>query len=116
MKTKLFVLTAPALLMFASAAYAQEPGIGLTGPVSNSVMFADHPERASMHDMGAEQSLLGGGGVTYGQGEQPLWEFGHPSEVKPLGDIAREFRQQKLTAKKAEIVFEKDGSTNNKAQ
>jgi hypothetical protein len=107
MKTKLFLLTIPALLMFASAAHAQT--IGGNGVFSNSVQISDHTERASMHDMGAEQSLVGGSGSSYAQGERPLWEFGHPSEIKPLGDIAREFRQQKLAAKKAEIILEKDG-------
>ena len=56
--------------------------------------------------------LVGGSpnAYTYAQGEQPLWEFGHPSEAKPLGDIAREIRAQKLTAKKADIIFEQEGS------
>lgn len=116
MKIKLFVLVVPALLMICSAAHAQIPGTGLTGPVGNSVMFADHPDQASMHDMGSERSLIGGGGSTYAQGERPLWEFGHPVEPKPLGDVAREFRQQKLTAKKAEFIFEKDGSADDKAR
>jgi hypothetical protein len=108
MKIKLFVLIIPALLIFGSVAHAQT--IGSNGLYDNSVMTADHVEHASMHDMGREQSLISGGGSTYAQGERPLWEFGHPVEPRPLGDVAREVRQQKLTAKKAEIVFEKDGS------
>jgi hypothetical protein len=114
MKTKLFILIIPALLMFASVSHAQT--IGGNGVFSNSVMTADHSEHASMQDMGREQSLLGGGGSSYGQGERPLWEFGHPSEPRPLGDIAREFRQQKLASKKAEIVFEQEGDKDDKAK
>jgi hypothetical protein len=114
MKTKLFVLIIPALLIFVSVSHAQS--IGGNAVYSNSVQIADHVERASMHDMGSEQSLIGGGGSTYAQGERPLWEFGHPTEPKPLGDIARELRQQKLTAKKAEIIFEQDGSKDDKAK
>jgi hypothetical protein len=111
MKTKLFVLIIPALLMFGSVAHAQ-----MTGVYDNTFTVTEHAEHASTHSMGTEQSLFGGGGSTYAQGERPLWEFGHPVEPKPLGDVAREFRQQKLTAKKAEIVFEKDGSTDDKAR
>jgi hypothetical protein len=114
MKTKLLLFIIPALLMFASISHAQT--IGGSGLYSNSLQISDHVQRASIHDMGSEQSLIGGGGFTYGQGEQPLWEFGHPTESKPLGDVAREFRQQKLAAKKAEIVMEKDGSDDDKAR
>ncbi len=31
-------------------------------------------------------------------------------EPTPLGDVARAYRREKLAAKKAEIVFEKQGS------
>lgn len=60
--------------------------------------------------MAREHSLVGGGTYSYAQGERPLWEFGPVSEPRPLGDIARELRKEKQSAKKAEIVFEKQGS------
>jgi hypothetical protein len=63
-----------------------------------------------MHAMATESPLVGGGSYTYAQGERPLWEFGPVSEPTPLGDVARAYRKEKLAAKKAEIVFEKQGS------
>jgi hypothetical protein len=112
MKIKFFVFVAPALLMFVMisgpAAHAQVGSIS-SQPVP--LEFAEHVEHATTHEMATERPIVGGGPntYTYAQGEQPLWEFGHPSETKPLGDIAREIRAQKLTAKKAEIIFEQDG-------
>ena len=62
--------------------------------------------------MATEHSLVGGGASTYSyaQGERPLWEFGEIKEQIPLGDVARSVRKEKLSAKKAEIIFEKQGS------
>ncbi len=76
------------------------------------IQMASHPAHANQHAMASEQSLVGGGPGTYSyaQGELPLWEFGPVSEPVPLGDIARAVRKEKLSAKKAEIVFEKQGS------
>lgn len=72
----------------------------------------DHPQHAALHEMATEQPLVGGSPstYTYAQGERPLWEFGPVSEPVPLGDVARAYRKEKLTAKKAEIIFEKQGS------
>lgn len=44
---------------------------------------------------------------TYARGERPLADFGmHPSEPEPLGDMARAFRAEHASAKKAAFVFE----------
>ena len=46
-------------------------------------------------------------------GERPLGDFvpAPPRQsTAPLGDVARLFRKEKLATKKAEIVFEKQGS------
>jgi hypothetical protein len=72
---------------------------------------ASHPEHAEAHALAAEHSLVGGGTYTYARGERPLWEFGSPlPEPTPLGDVARSYRKEKQSAKKAEIVLEKQGS------
>jgi len=72
---------------------------------------ASHPMHAEMHDMAPERALVGGGTYTYAQGERPLWEFGSPyPEPAPLGDVARAFRKEKMSAKKAEKILEKQGS------
>jgi hypothetical protein len=62
--------------------------------------------------MGTEHSLVGGASdaYSYGQGEQPLWQFGPVSVPTPLGDVARAYRKEKTAAKKAEFVYEKQGS------
>ena len=106
MKTTLFVL-----FILCSAA-----ALGQTAPVlvNNVQMLAvpEHPAHASQHEMATEQPLVGGAlnTYTYAQGERPLWEFGPVSEPVPLGDVARAYRKEKLTTKKAGFVFEKQGS------
>jgi len=106
MKTTLFVLfifCAGAALGQTATALSSQPQV---------VQVPEHPQHASLHELAAEQPLVGGlpTTYTYAQGERPLWEFGPVSEPVPLGDVARAYRKQKLTAKKAEIVFEKQGS------
>ena len=88
---------------------------GQAGSISSQaqpVRFADHPEHAEPHEM-ATQTPIAGGAVdayTYGQGEQPLWQFGPISQPVPLGDVARAYRKERLTGKKTALVFEKQGS------
>lgn len=106
MKTTLLVFT-----IFCSAgAFAQ--GYGATSSEAHPMQIMGHPLQASQGTMGAEHSLVGGGPSTYSyaQGERPLWEFGEIKPQAPLGDVARAVRKEKETAKKAEIVFEKQGS------
>ena len=106
MKTTLFVL-----LIFCSAA-----AFGQLAPVLSNqpapIVVLEHPQHATPHEMAAEQPLVGGltDTYTFAQGEQPLWEFGPSAEPAPLGDIARAYRKEKLTARKAVFVFEKQGS------
>ena len=105
MKTALFVL----LILCTASALGQSASV-TSGNVSSLVMNG-HPEHASQHDMAQEQSLLGScNPYTVAQGERPLWEFGPVSQPVPLGDVARAYRKGKPTAKKAEIVLEKQGS------
>jgi len=84
------------------------------GVLSNQpqiIVAPSHPLHAEMHSLAAESSLVGGGTYTYAQGERPLWEFGSSlPEPAPLGDVARAFRKEKMTARKAEKVLEKQGS------
>jgi hypothetical protein len=105
MKTMLVVFC----ILFAATAVGQ---VGM-GAVSNQVSFLqipEHPEHAAPHQMATEQSIVGDGAYTFAHGERPLWEFGPVSIEPSLGDVARAYRKEKLTAKKAEIVFEKQGS------
>jgi len=62
--------------------------------------------------MAQEQSLLQGSGSVYvAEGERPLWEVA-PKEppAVPLGDVARAYRKQHETAKKAQFVYQQVGS------
>jgi hypothetical protein len=106
MKITLFALlilcSATALAQVASVASAQV----------QKITMAEHPEHARHQPMAEEQLLVGGSPNTYSyaQGERPLWDFCAVTEQVPLGDVARAYRKEKLTARKAAIVFEKQGS------
>jgi len=106
MKTTLIVM----FILLAAAAFGQTAGS--ISSQAQMVQVPDHPMHASPHAMGQEQYIVGGAGSDYtvAQGERPLWEFGPVAPQPSLGDVARAYRKQKLTAKKAEIVFEKQGS------
>ena len=104
MKTTLLVL----FTLCAAAAFGQNGGV--LSNQSQILEFPEHVQHAAPHDMGREQSLVGGSSYTVEHGEVPLWEFGPVSEKPALGDVARAFRKEKQTAKKAEFVFEKQGS------
>lgn len=102
MKTMLIVLC----VLCAATAVGQS-GVGALSNQPVVLQFPEHPEHATTHEMATEQSIVGGGTYTVMHGERPLWEFGPVKEEPSLGDVARAFRKEKLTAKKAEIVFEK---------
>jgi len=106
MKTTLLVFC----ILCTAAAFGQNAAVVSSQP--QVLELSGHPEHATLHAMAEEQSLVGGSPntYTYAQGERPLWEFGPVSAPVPLGDVARAYRKEKLTLKKAEIVFEKQGS------
>lgn len=106
MKTTLLVL-----IVFCTAAAFGQASSGVSS-VAQPIHIPDHPIHASQGQMGNEVSLLGGGPgtYTYAQGERPLWEFGPVTEPTPLGDVARACRKEKEGAKKAAIIYEKQGS------
>ena len=107
MKTTLVVF----FLLFAAAAFGQTAGV--LPSQAQPMQMPEHPQHASVHAMAIEQPIIGGTGsdtYSYAQGERPMWEFGPVSVPVPLGDIARAYRKEKLTGKKAEIVLDKQGS------
>jgi hypothetical protein len=106
MKITLFTL----FLLVTSTAFGQ--AIGAVSSEAHMTQIPDHPQHAEQHALACEHSLVGGGSVSYAQGERPLWEFGPDAQQQPmpLGDFARTVRKEKLAAKKAEIVLEKQGS------
>jgi len=105
-------ITLFALLILCTAA-----AVGQTAPVLPNqvqmVVVPEHIQHAEQHEMAQEHPLVGSTGDTYtfAKGERPLWEFGPVlPPPTPLGDVARAIRKEKLAAKKAEIIFEKQGS------
>ena len=99
------------LILCTAAAFGQT-----AGSISSEVQtfnIPEHVQHADRHDLAQERPLVGGASdtYTYAQGERPLWEFGPMiPPPTPLGDVARSLRKEKLAVKKAEIVFEKQGS------
>jgi hypothetical protein len=98
------------LLLFCTlAAFGQSAAVTPSQPVV--IQVPDHPQHAEPHAMAQEKPIVGGGGYTVEHGERPLWDFGLTLAEQPsLGDVARAYRKEKLTGKKAEIVLEKQGS------
>jgi hypothetical protein len=97
------------LILCTAASLGQTAGVLSNQP--QVFRIPDHPQQAEPHSLATEHSLVGGSAdtYTYARGERPLWEFGSVSDPVPLGDIARELRKEKLTTKRAQKVFEKQG-------
>lgn len=98
-----------AVILCSAAAFGQA---GALSSQVTPIQMVDHPQHASLTPMACERPLVGGtpDAYAYAQGERPLWEFGPVSQPVSLGDVARAHRKEKVTAKKAELVFEKQGS------
>ena len=86
----------------AAAAFGQTAAVMYPNP--QPVVIPSHPEHAATHAMGPESSLLQTSVYSYGQGEQPLWEFASDKREVPLGDVARAYRKGHVFDKKAVIV------------
>jgi hypothetical protein len=86
----------------AAAAFGQTAAVMYPNP--QPVVIPSHPEHAATHAMGLESSLLQTSVYSYGQGEQPLWEFASDKREVPLGDVARAYRKGHVFDKKAVIV------------
>lgn len=98
MKTTVFTLC----LLCATAAFGQS-----YPSMTSTVVFGDHPFHSAARSMAVPANILGGQDVVVGHGEVPLADIPMP-EVRetPLGDVAREVRQERLLAKKARKVWE----------
>ncbi|HTS34574.1 MAG TPA: hypothetical protein VMH04_02815 [Candidatus Solibacter sp.] len=104
MKTIFVVL----LMLCTASCFAQ---YGSISAQAQPIAIPDHPQHADIHEMAQERPIVGGGTYVVAQGERPLYEFGPVGPPPtPLGDVARAYRKEKQATKKAEIVFEKQGS------
>jgi len=109
MKITIIVLFILCAGLWTGSAFGQA-GVSTLSNQPQVLESPSHPQHAEIHSMATETPLVGGGGYSYAQGERPLWEFGPVSEPTPLGDVARAYRKEKQSAKKAEITLEKQGS------
>jgi hypothetical protein len=110
MKITLFAF---ALFILCTASAFGQVGAAVLSSQPVIIKVPDHPQHAERMALASEHSLVGGGEstYTYAIGERPLWEFGSPLPAPvPLGDVARAFRKEKQSAKKADVVLEKQGS------
>ena len=107
MKTPLIA----AVILCSAAAFGQAGASTLSSQVT-PLQMAEHPQHASYSEMARENPIVGGGYETYSyeRGERPLWEFGPASQPVPLGDVARAYRKDRVSTKRAEKVLEKQGS------
>jgi hypothetical protein len=111
-QVKLMKILLIATVILCSAAAFGQAGVSAVSNQAVPLQIADHPQHATYASMASENPLVGGGAETYSyaRGERPLWEFGPVSEPLPLGDIARAIRKEKMTAKRAAKIVEKQGS------
>jgi hypothetical protein len=69
------------------------------------LQMPSHPAHAMQQPMGRQQSILVNSAVVSAHGERPLWEVAPKRHEVPLGDVARMFRKEHATAKKAVMVW-----------
>ena len=104
MKTTLIVLC----VLCATAAFGQSgSGTAVLSNIPQMVQFTSNPQHASYQALPDPQNVLTTGGYLYAQGERPLWEMMPEKHETPLGDVARAFRQEHLSARKAIKTLDK---------
>ncbi len=102
---KVMLLIAACVLCAGSAA-AQNIGPAMANGDPQMRWYAyEHSPRATQTGLAREQDIRERDEVTYGHGEKPLWEFAPVTSSQPLGDVARSFKQDRATAKKAVVTW-----------
>jgi hypothetical protein len=104
MKITLCVL---GILCFAGVAFGQAASATASGISAEPVVyeFQSHMGHATQQGMGQQQDIMERSSNVQAHGVRPLWEVATPAYVAPLGDSARLLRQEHMSAKKAEIVW-----------
>jgi hypothetical protein len=105
MKSALIAVSFVLCLLCTGSAFGQNAPVLANTPAM--VVIPDHPMRASQHNMGEYDNLLGHDAYTYVHGDQPLSDFVTEKHETPLGDIARAYRKDHVADKKATIVMDK---------
>src|SRR5215471_687687 len=93
-------------ILCCTAAFAQ---YGSISSEARPLVMASHEQHASEGNLAPQHDLFVRTATAMAQGERPLWEFEQPAKAQPmpLGDVARLYRQQHASAKKAVRVLEK---------
>jgi hypothetical protein len=96
-----------AVCAFCSAGAFGQSAFGGGAMSAQPVIFtiADHPQHASQTGMAPEQSILEHSESVSAHGERPLWECMPEEQFVSLGAIAREYREQHASNKKASVVW-----------
>ena len=95
-------------VLSSTALFAQYSGGGFVlDSQPHPLVLPSHEQHAYEGSLLPQRDLYVRTATVIAQGERPLWEFAHPAETMPLGDVARLYRQQHATAKKAVKVLEK---------
>ncbi|HEY7351453.1 MAG TPA: hypothetical protein VH596_01685 [Terriglobales bacterium] len=106
MKSLAFLLV---MCIFSAIGAAAQNSVGLSMANGYPQMLTIGYERsegpARQRPLAQEQDLRETSSCTYARGERPLWEVMPVSTSKPLGDIAREFREERALGQKALIVW-----------
>jgi hypothetical protein len=104
MKITLCVL---GILCFAGVAFGQAGSAIGSGISAEPVVyeFRSHEGHATQQSMGQQQNIMEQSMNVQAHGVRPLWEVATPAYVTPLGDSARLLRQEHMSAKKADIVW-----------
>ncbi len=108
-KTAAVMKTLWIILLLCCAARAQNWRGGWQGaPLESQTWFADHSWRASRPGPVQYWDLREPDSITIAQGERPFSDFApvsEPRDTRPLGDVAREYRQQHAAVPKAKRVW-----------
>lgn len=103
-------MTLLSLLVFcvlsSTAVFAQYASISSE---ARPIVMPSHEQHASEVGLAPQRDLFVRTATAIAYGERPLWEFAKPAQdtETPLGDVARLYRQEHATAKKAVKSLEK---------
>lgn len=98
MKTTIFTLGILCILC-AGTALGQNAAVLQNTP--QPLQMSDHTQRATEHALARETTLLSTNPYGYAKGEVPLSDLASPTYSTPLGDVARAYRKEHMSAPKA---------------
>ena len=89
-----------------TAAFAQSAASSAANAPAQMLTMSGNPRHAAPTGMAQSHDLLERSGNTWAHGELPLWEvMPEKTPDPPLGDVARSFKKEHATAKKATKIW-----------